>query len=260
MTVEITSMPASSSSSTSCHRFSWPRCRGRWCGPARRPATTCGRAGRGRRRGPSPRAPCPGSRTCGAARPRGPRSARRCWARPWVSTQPDDDVGAPRTRGARPSLQHGVGLADAGRGAEVDAELAACHCTSCRSCADRSSVFAQPDRLVEGQVELEHVDPGLAEEAERPARRCASSTRASTSSSCTRPRASATRGAWRWALATEMWGSRPEPEAVTASTGTSASVGRGRSPRGRRRRARSTASSRSGFVGPRLEAPDAWAS
>ena len=38
LTVEMTSMPASSSSSTSCQRFSCARRRARWCGPARRRA------------------------------------------------------------------------------------------------------------------------------------------------------------------------------------------------------------------------------
>ena len=35
---------------------------------------------------------------------------------------------------------------------------------------------------------------------------------------------SATLCAWILALASEMWGSRPEPDAVTASTGTGASA------------------------------------
>ena len=91
-----------------------------------------------------------------------------------------------------------------------------------------------PD-VVEGEVELEDVDAGLAEHHElspvgvlrrRAARRLPTSSR----------RALATRSTCSRALAIEMSGSRPDADAVTASTGT-ARRRRGRSPRGMRRRA-----------------------
>ena len=87
-----------------------------------------------------------------------------------------------------------------------------------RSALDRSS---RRCFLVEGEVELEHVDAGLAEEAEeaavgvvvdqrqRPGRAAGCAT-------------AATRWAWIRALASEICGSTPEAEVVTASTGTSA--------------------------------------
>ena len=80
--------------------------------------------------------------------------------------------------------------------------------------------------LVEREVELEHVDAGLAEEAERAAvgvlvDQLVDAARAAM------PRTSATRLAWMRALAAEMCGSTPEAEVVTASTGTSARVSPG---------------------------------
>ena len=76
---------------------------------------------------------------------------------------------------------------------------------------------------VEGQVELEDVDAGLAEHAEEApvgvvVDRAAGPARAGGRG----PRA--TRCAWIAALASEMCGSTPEPELVTASTGTRAGV------------------------------------
>ena len=66
----------------------------------------------------------------------------------------DDDVLA--VAGAAPSfVEHGVRLADACCRAEIDAKLAPRHGERLRL-------------LVEGEVELEDVDPGLAEEAEGP--------------------------------------------------------------------------------------------
>ena len=109
--------------------------------------------GEGRRRGRSASggAPPPGRRACAAV----------C-SRPWVSTKPTT-TSVPRPLRAVGLLEHREGLADAGGGAEVDAQLSACH----------SSIFPlrslPRDCLVEGQVELEHVDRRLAQEAERPA-------------------------------------------------------------------------------------------
>ena len=87
--------------------------------------------------------------------------------------------------------------------------------------------------LLQRDVQLEHVHPGLAEEPEGALRRCV---RRSTASTCSsgRPRTAAIRGAWNRAASTEMSGSRPLPEAVSRSTGI---VGR------RARRARRATSS-----------------
>ncbi len=78
----------------------------------------------------------------------------------------DDDVGAPFGAGAA-FVEHGVGLAHAGRGAEVDPQRAA------RSWRDHRPSVPSRHRYwsssFEGEVELEHVDPRLAEEPERPA-------------------------------------------------------------------------------------------
>ena len=123
----------------------------------------------------------------------------------------DDDVGA-ALGPAAPLVEHRERLADAGCGAEVDAERPAGH-------GRRVTYFDS----VEREVQLEHVDAGLAEEAERAAVGVLG-TRSSTSESA-RLRSLATRAAWSRALATEMCGSRPEPDDVTASTGTGAPRG-----------------------------------
>ena len=127
--------------------------------------------GRGPRRRPSPRTSRRG--TSIARRGTTSRSpiCAAVFGRPWVSTNPTT-TSVPRSRRRRPSLSIANVLPDAGRGAEVDAELAARHRRSLRSHELRE--------LVEREVELEHVDRLLAEEAERPVRRCGRR-----SSSCT---------------------------------------------------------------------------
>ena len=45
------------------------------------------------------------------------------WRRPWRLDETDGDVGSPLVT-ANALIEHGVGLADTGRGAEVDAEMA----------------------------------------------------------------------------------------------------------------------------------------
>ena len=79
---------------------------------------------------------------------------RRRLGAPVRLDEADDDVLAV-VAAAAPLVQHRVGLADARRGAEVDAQLSAGHHVRLRR--------------VERQVELEHVHAGLAEEAERAA-------------------------------------------------------------------------------------------
>ena len=173
-----------------------------------------------------------------AARPRGRRSARRSSARPCVSTKPTT-TSVPRSARRRPSFEHRERLADAGRGAEVDAERARVPCAEGYAIA-----------RVEREVQLEHVDAGLAEEAERAAVGVLVDEREDVGER--RGRAPARRarpGSGR--SAGEMCGSRPEPEAVTASTGTGAPA-RAVRRAGRRRAARATSSRRSGFVGPEV--------
>ena len=79
LSVEITSIPASSSSSTSCQRFSL-REPGTFVCASSSTSATCGPARRAPRRRPSPRTSRRGTRRACAARPRGrrpaPRSAR----------------------------------------------------------------------------------------------------------------------------------------------------------------------------------------
>ncbi len=100
------------------------RSRRRWCARARRPGSAPDGA-------PAPRR----GRTRGSVRPwygdlgraagsRGPASSASVSLRPWVSTHADDDVLAFVAQRARRG-EHRVRLADAGRGAEVDAQAAA---------------------------------------------------------------------------------------------------------------------------------------
>ena len=72
---------------------------------------------------------------------------------------------------------------------------------------------------VERQVELQHVDARLADQAEQAAFDVIALTSSRTFASG-RPRALATRGTWNSAAAGEMSGSRPLAEVVTRSTGT----------------------------------------
>ena len=193
-----------------------------------RDARACGR---GPRRRPSPRTSRRGTRSAAAGRPRGRRSAPAVFGRPWVSTNPTT-TSVPRSCAAPTLVEHREGLADAGRGAEVDAELAR------EPCAEPTSPDELTSTPVEREVELEHVDALLAEEAERCGRRCG---RRSSSIDLGDARSRARRRracAWRRALATEMCGSRPEPDAVTASTGHLGVRRRARSARGRPSRAR----------------------
>ena len=99
-------------------------------------------------------------------------------ARPAVGLdEPDDDVGA--ALGAAPALvEHGERLADAGRGAEVDAQHTAPRLRVLGTTTglefgghhdhSRSVSARRGSRLVERQVQLEHVDAGITEDAERP--------------------------------------------------------------------------------------------
>ena len=233
-------MPASRSSSTSCQRFSF-RQPGTLVWASSSTSATSGLAGEDRVEVHLLEARCRGSRRCRRGTTSRSPICAAVLLRPCVSTNPTT-TSVPRVRAPVALVEHGEGLADAGRGAEVDAEPPAGHGASLRT--QRAAV--------ERQVELEHVHAWLAEEAERPAvgvrRRSARST-----SSSARPRARrpAAPGAGRWPP--RCAGSRPEPEAVTASTGTghvgaspfSLPVGGDPLPRPLR--------AASGLVGPRFE-------
>ncbi len=115
-------MPASSSSTTSCQRFACREPGALVCASSSsRSSAGCGRARRpGRTRGGA----CPGTRPrAGQSRSR-PSARAAVSARPWVSTQPMTTSTPSALLRAR-RLEHGVGLADAGRGAEEDLEAAA---------------------------------------------------------------------------------------------------------------------------------------
>ena len=174
-------------------------------------------AGRGRHRRPSPTASCRGTRSsCERRRPGSPSCSGGL--RPTVGLDDaDHDVGA--ALGAPSALvEHRVGLADARRGAEVDAQRAAgAHRSVLRSLS--------PASRVERQIELDDVHAGspstpstapvgvlVDHRVDRGRRRGPA------------PGRRARPGAGRWRR--EMCGSSPDPEAVTASTGTSASAAR----------------------------------
>ena len=87
--------------------------------------------------------------------------------------EPDDDVGA--ALGSAVALaEHGVGLADARRRAEVDPQLPATHEPPLvrpwvLSVSRRRLRVCSRGSIVQREVELEHVDPRLTEEPERAA-------------------------------------------------------------------------------------------
>ena len=128
--------------------------------------------------------------------------------------EPDDHV-LPVLAAAPALVQHRERLPDARRGAEVDPERTSRHGNS----LPLSAVG------VEREVQLEHVDAGLAEESEGAPVRVLVDEREHVVERECRVRARHA-GPGERALAVEMCGSRPEPEAVTASTGTFSSAER----------------------------------
>ncbi len=127
----------------------------------------------------------------------------------------DHHIGA-AVLAAHAFTEHPVGLADAGRGTEVDAQCSACHGPSPWWLSHSGR------QVVERQVELDDVDARLAKHPElTPVGVLVDQL----GDDCDVEAAvSATRAVWIRALAIEMCGSRPEPDAVTASTGTRASA------------------------------------
>ena len=202
-TVEMTSMPAASSSSTSCHRFSL-RLPGTlvW-------ASSSTRATSGRRARTAVEVhllelgALDGSAGAGG-RPRGRRSARRSSPGRGSRRRPTT-TSVPRSRRRRPSLSMAKVLPDAGRGAEVDAQGAP---ASPQVRPSRSTL--RPGRCLRrpssrARLSRRTFTPGS---PRKPRARPSvwSSMRARTVSR-SRPRSSATRVACSAALATEMWGS-----------------------------------------------------
>ena len=124
LTVVITSMPASRSSSTSSQRFSWRPEPGTLVWASSSTSATFGVAGRARRRGPSPRTSSRGTRPTLRGTTSRP-SIMLLGLGPAVGLDEADRRRRCPARCAAPALvEHGVGLADAGGGAEVDPEVA----------------------------------------------------------------------------------------------------------------------------------------
>ena len=165
LTVEMTSIPASSSSSMSCQRFSLRDPGTLVCASSSTRATLGRRAQHGVDVHLGERGAAVGDL---AARHDletvehlgGVLAAVRL-------DEPDDDVGA--ALGASVALaEHGVGLADAGRSAEVDPQPPARHALLPSSTSVPRRQSGQPAGRVQSEVELEDVDPRLAEEPEDP--------------------------------------------------------------------------------------------
>ena len=137
----------------------------------------------------------------------------------------DDDVGPGRLGGER-RLEHGVGLADAGRGAEEDPQSPAARprllgLDLCQQLVRIRAVVGHA--LIIARRRARGSTPARSRAARRARRTCAPRVASRTSCrtcSSGRPRSRATRGTWYSAAASEICGSRPLPEAVTRSTGT----------------------------------------
>ena len=207
-------------------------CPARWCGRIRRPGAGSGGAPAPRRDRTPASSGC-GRRSACAAGSRSRRAAARF--RAGRASRP----GRRRHRGRRPlSLraagQHGVGLADAGRRAEKDLQMPAAFLVGEGEQRVRRSALAFIGghrassmltnlglQRVEREVEREHIDARLAEQAERAALDLALD-------QCADARLRAARAPWRPAApgtaraSGEISGSRPLPDVVTRSTGTAA--------------------------------------
>ena len=125
LTVEMTSMPASSSSSTSCQRFSL-REPGTFVWASSSTRATVGRRARTASTSISSNVGAAVARGVRRGTPRGRGAGPRCSGRPWVSTKPTT-TSVPRCAPAPALVEHGEGLAHAGRRTEVDAQVAPCH-------------------------------------------------------------------------------------------------------------------------------------
>ena len=128
----------------------------------------------------------------------------------------DDDVSA--ALAAPPALaEHGVGLPDARRRAEIDPQMPACRRHGVLSKArDQNS-----PELGEGTVQLHHIHPWFAEKSQRTT--AAVLLDQFLHPRLVHPRLSATRATWITAYAGLMSGSSPLPLPVKAFTGTALS-------------------------------------
>ena len=117
-----TSMPASSSSSTSCQRLGC-RLSGALVCASSSTTTSLGLRASAASMSNSSRI-LPRYSILRRGRISRPSIRASVSRRPWVSARPIDDIDAIGLQGARPG-QHCVGLADAGGGAQEDAQLAA---------------------------------------------------------------------------------------------------------------------------------------
>ena len=127
LTVVMTSMPASSSASTSCQRFSLRRSPGTLVWASSSTSTTSGCRARTASTSISVEGGAAVGRPARAARPRGPRACAAVCGRPWVSTKPTT-TSVPRSTPALALVEHRVrSCPTPGRGAEVDAQLARGH-------------------------------------------------------------------------------------------------------------------------------------
>ncbi len=211
LTVVMTSMPASSSSSTSCQRFSL-REPGAFVWASSSTSASCGRRARTASRSISLERRRRGATTVRRGTHRKPLRLRGGRRAAVGLDDRDDDVAA-LAEEAPPLLEHRVGLADAGRGAEQHPQPPALHRVDHPSAA--VSLSASSARLSSSTLTVR-----LAEEAE-----VAGLDRSTRRGRGPRPRRgrgpAATRSTCSSAYAGLMCGSRPEAEAVTASAGIS---------------------------------------
>ena len=118
-----------------------------------------------------------------------------------------------RARAAPALVEHGEGLADAGRGAEVDAELAARH-------AIEPTTLSLDADAVEREVELEHVDAVFSPRKPSPRPSVLSSIEREHLSPAAARARRATRVAWSAGVGDRDVRVEADADAVTASTGT----------------------------------------
>ena len=187
LTVEMTSIPASSSSSMSCQRFSW-RDPGALVWASSSTSATAGRRASSASRSIS------SSVDAAVLEPRSgndlePLDHLRGVLAPVGLDEADDDVGAAGEPAAA-LVEHRDGLAHPGGRPEVDAMPTACHGLILTDWP------AAGVGGLERDVELGDVDPVLAEEAQRGAAAVCAATSALHLLRRVIPRAAATRGAW----------------------------------------------------------------
>ena len=212
LSVEITVIPASSSSSTSCQRFSF-RDPGTFVWASSSTSATCGRRARTASTSISSKRRAPVLDRAARDDLQVADLLRVCCAAVGLDDA-DDDVGrrgrgvdvprrASRTSCRRPAPRRG-------------------RCGACRGPWRKWTRIRRPASSARLSARTftrgSPMNPSV--------RSCVFSSTSSSTRSSSSPRDRATRGAWSLALAGEMSGSSPEPDAVTASTGMVASSSR----------------------------------